>query len=66
MQAIPPAGSVAYNQEKLAQRLRDALVSNATFLSGGVSDHDQIAALTRQLDALIRVVLGKYETTVGT
>ena len=66
VQAVPPPGSVAGNQEKLSQRLRDALVSNATFLSGGVSDHDQIVALTRQLDAVIRVAISRYESTVGT
>ena len=66
VQAVPPPGSVAGNQEKLAQRLRDALVSNATFLSGGVSDHDQVQALTREIDALIRVTISRFESTVGT
>jgi hypothetical protein len=63
---IPPEGSIASNQAKLGQRLRDALVSNASFLSGGVSDHDQVMALTREIDALIRVVISRFETTVGT
>ena len=66
VQATPPAGSPAGNQEKLSQRLRDALVNNATFLSGDVSDHDQVAALTRQIDALIRVTISRFETTAGT
>ena len=66
VQATPPAGSIAGNQEKLSQRLRDALVNNATFLSGGVSDHDQVIALTREIDALIRVVISRFESTVGT
>ena len=66
VQAIAPEGSVASNQQKLAQRLRDALVNNATFLQGGVSDHDQTQALTRQLNALIRTVLSQQDTTVGT
>jgi hypothetical protein len=61
---VPIAGSPAANAQQLQQRLRDALVNNATYLSDAPDDQTQ--ALTRQIDALIRVQLNKYETTKGT
>ena len=66
LQVVPIPGSPAANAQTLQQRLRDALVNNATYHSGGVSDHEQVEALTRQLDALIRVSISRFETTVGT
>jgi hypothetical protein len=67
VQAIPVEGSAASNQQTLSARARAALVNNATFLAGvNADDHEQVQALTRQMDALIRIVLGLTETTVGT
>jgi hypothetical protein len=66
VQAIAAEGSPASNQAKLKARAIAALTNNATYLSGGVADHEQVQALTRQVDTLIRIVLALSDTTVGT
>lgn len=69
VQAIAPAGSVASNQEKLRRRVLNGVIDNATFLASSPNALEQIAqvqALTRQVSALTRIVLGQTETTVGT
>ena len=65
MHVIPRPGTPAANHQQIMQRLRDALVNNATFLLGG-DDHEQIVALTRQVNAVIRVTLQKFDVTKGT
>lgn len=50
----------------LHARLRDALIENTSYLLGALpGDHDQIAALTRQVDGLIRLALTMFDSTVG-
>lgn len=69
VQAIAPQGSPAANQEKLRRRVLNGLIDNATFLSASpnaLEQAAQIQALTRQVSALARIVLGQTETTVGT
>ena len=67
MEAIPRPGTPAANQQQIMQRLRDAIVNDASFLlDKAADDHEQIRALTRQVTALARVALGRYETASGT
>jgi hypothetical protein len=66
----PGAGTPAANQSTLQQRAQIALVSNATYLAITNPTTNQavaqVAALTRQVNALIRVVLAQFDSTVGT
>ena len=67
---IPGVGTPGANAGTLQQRAKDALVNNATYLAIGAPTQaqaiTQVAALTRQMDAVIRVLLNQYDTTVGT
>jgi hypothetical protein len=66
----PGANTSAANQATLQQRAQVALVNNATYLAIGTPTTgqaiSQVAALTRQMDAVIRVLLSQYDTTAGT
>jgi hypothetical protein len=51
----------------LHARLRAGLIENTSYLLDALPpEHDQIAALTRQVDALIRIALTMFDSTVGT
>ena len=60
----------AVNLDLLQQKAQNAIANNVTFL--GLSSPTnaqavaQVQALTRQVDALIRVVLGLFDSTAGT
>jgi hypothetical protein len=63
-------GTPAANQQTLQQRAQNALVNNATYLAittpTTAQAIAQVAALTRQTNAVIRVLLSQYDTTTGT
>jgi hypothetical protein len=62
---IPAEGSRVWVHDKAALLLRDALVENVAFLEGGGEDHEQLIALTRQVNALIRFHLGDFSSDRG-
>jgi hypothetical protein len=70
VQTIPGPATPMANQQTLQQRAQNALVNNATYLAITNPTTNQavaqVAALTRQMDAVIRVLLSQYDTTVGT
>jgi hypothetical protein len=63
---VPAEGSHADVLQKVATRLNAALADNTTWLSNPGPDHEQVQALTRQVNALIRQVLGLFDATTGT
>jgi hypothetical protein len=66
----PPAGSPAANLATLLQRAQAALVNNNTYLAipspTQAQAITQVAALTRQVDGLIRFLVQDFSTTTGT
>jgi hypothetical protein len=66
----PGTGTPAANSATLQQRAQIALINNATYLAITNPTTNQavaqVAALTRQVNALIRVVLAQFDSTVGT
>jgi len=52
-------------QTALVQKLHDALIDNVTVL-GELGEDSHLAALTRQVNALIYLVLGQFDSTAGT
>lgn len=71
-QAIPQAAAVlaataAANQATIQQQAAAALTNNVAYLAIGSPTNAQVvaqvAAMTRQLDALIRLALGKFDAT---
>lgn len=66
----PGAGTPAANQQTLTAKAQAALINNATFLVIGNPTQaqavTQVQALTRQVNALIRLALNQFDTTTGT
>lgn len=66
----PGAGTAAANQQNITAKAQAALVNNVTFLAIGSPTQaqaiTQVQALTRQVDALIRMVLNQFDATTGT
>ena len=66
----PAAGSPIAVAQTLESKAQAALVNNATYLAIGTPTTAQaiaqVAALTRQVDAVIRMILNQFDTTVGT
>lgn len=66
----PPAGSPDDIARQLIGRAQAALSNNATYLAVGTPTQAQavaqVAALTRQVDGIIRLLLGAFDTTAGT
>lgn len=60
------AGTAGANQETLRQRAQTALTNNQTFLAIASPTQaqavTQVQALTRQVDGLIRFLLGAFDT----
>jgi hypothetical protein len=58
------------NVASLVAKGQNALTSNATFLALGSPTNAQtlaqVQSLTRQMNALIRLTLGQFDTTNGT
>jgi hypothetical protein len=58
------------NQQALAGKAQAALAVNATFLGlaspSTAQNTAQVQALTRQVNALVRLVLDQFDTTAGT
>jgi SRSO17 transposase len=58
------------NQQALAGKAQAALTTNATFLGlaspSTAQNTAQVQALTRQVNALVRLVLDQFDTTAGT
>jgi hypothetical protein len=68
--AATPEGAAAVNGKTLRDRATTALTGNATYLALAspttAQNTAQIRALTRQMDALIRLTVGALDTTTGT
>ena len=66
----PPANDALANQAALLQKAANAIANNITFLGLGTPTNAQVLAqvqaLTRQVDALIRVVADELTDTSGT
>jgi hypothetical protein len=63
-------GTVQYNLAQTLLKARQALAANVTFLAIANPTAAQVAtqskALTRQVDALIRIVVNELDSTAGT
>jgi hypothetical protein len=66
---VPGAGSPGANQQSLQSKAKTALTANAAYLAGNPTTAQavaQVAALTRQINALIKLQLGQLDDTSGT
>jgi hypothetical protein len=68
--SFPPPDPTVTNQQTLLQKAGNALANNATYLGLGTPTNAQVvaqvAALTRQVNALIRLTIGQLDSTSGT
>ena len=66
----PGAGTPAANQQSIQSKAQAALVNNATYLAipspTTAQAVAQVAALTREVNAIIRLLLNQFDTTTGT
>lgn len=70
VQYTPAAGSIAANQQALQSKAQAALTANANFLAIASPTQAQTLAqvqtLTKECNALVRLLLGLLDTTTGT
>lgn len=70
VQYTPGAGTSAANQATLLGKAQTALTNNANYLAiaspTNAQVSAQVAALTRQIDALIRIDINQLDSTAGT
>lgn len=68
--AASPEGTAAVNEKSLRDKATAALTANATYLAlaspTAAQNTAQIRALTRQMNALIRITVRALDTTTGT
>jgi hypothetical protein len=66
---VKPPDQATVNQQTLQGKASAALAANTTYLAGNPTTAQavaQVAALTRQINALIKLQLGQLDDTSGT